>query len=101
MTTYADAITLILGFFVLLLSMSDLDPDRYREVKGELTEKLFGEPAKPVPFDDLADDLRGALLLALLLPLAALLDDLPAPRRARRVPSSKTQRVPTKPMGYL
>ena len=62
MTTYADAITLILGFFVLLLSMSDLDPDRYREVKGELTEKLFGEPAKPVPFDDLADDLRGALV---------------------------------------
>ena len=45
MTTYADAITLILAFFVMLLSMADLDPDKYREVKGKVTERLFGQPA--------------------------------------------------------
>ena len=61
MTTYADAITLILAFFVMLLSMADLDPDKYREVKGKVTERLFGEKAAPVPFDELAGDLRGAL----------------------------------------
>lgn len=39
--TYADAITLLLGFFILLLALSDINPDKVEQV-SKSTKKSFG-----------------------------------------------------------
>ena len=46
--TFADMITLLLAFFVLMLSFSDLDPGRFKDVSGSL-HKSLGKPAEPTP----------------------------------------------------
>ncbi len=46
--TFADMITLLLAFFVLLLSFSDLDPNRFRDVSGSL-QKSLGRAEAPPP----------------------------------------------------
>ena len=46
--TFADMITLLLAFFVLLLSFSDMDPTRFKDVSGSLNKSL-GRQAVPPP----------------------------------------------------
>ena len=46
--TFADMITLLLAFFVLLLSFSDLDPNRFKDVSGSL-QKSLGRQGVPPP----------------------------------------------------
>ncbi len=46
--TFADMITLLLAFFVLLLSFSDLNVTRFRDVSGSLQQSLGKEEALPV-----------------------------------------------------
>ncbi|WP_346797304.1 flagellar motor protein MotB [Halomonas sp. Bachu 37] len=41
MVTYADLMTLLLCFFVLLLSFAEIDADKFRRIAGELS-KAFG-----------------------------------------------------------
>ncbi len=46
--TFADMITLLLAFFVLMLSFSDLDPNRFKDVSGSL-QKSLGRQGVPPP----------------------------------------------------
>lgn len=48
MTTFADMITLLLAFFVLILSFSDLNVNRFRDVSGSLQKSLGKQDALPV-----------------------------------------------------
>jgi len=48
LTTYADAITLLMAFFVMMFSISKVDPSRFEGVKKALTSE-FGSEAEPVP----------------------------------------------------
>ena len=47
MVTYADLVTLLLVFFVMLFSMSTLDLIRFREIAAQLRNS-FGNPTKPI-----------------------------------------------------
>jgi chemotaxis protein MotB len=46
--TFADMITLLLAFFVLMLSYSDLNVTRFRDVSGSLQKSLGNEEALPL-----------------------------------------------------
>ncbi|CAM3909654.1 flagellar motor protein MotB [Vreelandella rituensis] len=52
MVTYADLMTLLLCFFVLLLSFAEIDAEKFRRIAGELS-KAFGVqrdiPAEQIP----------------------------------------------------
>ena len=45
--TFADMVMLLLAFFVLLLSFSDLDPTRFQDVSGSLQKSLGSDKAPP------------------------------------------------------
>ena len=47
MTTFADMITLLLAFFVLILSFSDLNVNRFKDVSGSLQKSLGKQDALP------------------------------------------------------
>lgn len=51
--TFADMITLLLAFFLLVLSFSELNPDRFRDVSGSLQKSLgrqeSGGAVQPTP----------------------------------------------------
>jgi chemotaxis protein MotB len=47
-TTYADLVTLLLVFFVLLFSISSLDLQRFQAIAVEL-QKSFGNPSATIP----------------------------------------------------
>ena len=51
LTTYADAITLLMAFFVMMFSISKVDPSRFEGVKQALTSE-FGSEADPVSPSD-------------------------------------------------
>ena len=46
--TFADMITLLLAFFLLVLSFSELNPDRFRDVSGSLQKSLGRQDAAGV-----------------------------------------------------
>ncbi len=50
MVTYSDLVTLLLCFFVLLLSMANLDPVRFTRASGSLKE-AFGIHALPAQIE--------------------------------------------------
>ena len=56
LVSYADMMTLLVGFFVLLLSFSKIDHTKYEMMKKKTTELFGGEYV--VPFQKLADSLR-------------------------------------------
>ena len=47
MTTFADMITLLLAFFVLILSFSDLNVNRFKDISGSLQKSLGKQDALP------------------------------------------------------
>ena len=47
MTTFADMITLLLAFFVLILSFSDTNVNRFKDVSGSLQKSLGNQDALP------------------------------------------------------
>jgi chemotaxis protein MotB len=55
--TYSDAITLLLAFFVMILSVSDLNQGKVEALKEGLSEMMTGE-APPTPFTDIKDGLE-------------------------------------------
>lgn len=59
LVSYADMVTLLLGFFVLLLSFSKIDPTKLEKVKKSATQVFGGE--YKMPFSDLADALKSQM----------------------------------------
>jgi len=57
LVTYSDAITLLLAFFVMILSVSELDQGKVEALKEGLAEMMTGE-APPTPFTDIKDGLE-------------------------------------------
>ena len=55
--TYSDAITLLLAFFVMILSVSDLNQGKVEALKEGLSEMMTGE-APPTPFTDIKKGLE-------------------------------------------
>lgn len=56
LVSYADMMTLLVGFFVLLLSFSKIDANKYEQIKRE-TIKTFGGEYK-VPFEKLSGKVK-------------------------------------------
>ena len=56
LVSYADMMTLIVGFFAILLASSKIDPAKFELVKKETTQ-LFGGQYQ-IPFKGLSDDMK-------------------------------------------
>lgn len=54
--TYADAITLLMAFFVLLLSTAVIDQSKYEQVSESITKRLLQKQPK-TPFKTLEDEI--------------------------------------------
>ncbi len=74
MVTYADAMTLILGFFVLILSMSMINQSRFEEVSEAINQGLLKkkEQTEVSPLKDLRENLSDTLLQFQVLPSEAI-----------------------------
>ncbi len=59
LVSYADMMTLLVGFFVMLLSFSKVDAAKYEQIK-KATTKLFGGEYK-VPFEKLTSKMKTAV----------------------------------------
>jgi chemotaxis protein MotB len=57
LVTYSDAITLLLAFFVMILSVSDLNQGKVEALKEGLSEMMTGE-SPPTPFTDIKKGLE-------------------------------------------
>lgn len=57
LVTYSDAITLLLAFFVMILSVSDLNQGKIEALKEGLSEAMTGG-APPTPFTDIKEGLE-------------------------------------------
>jgi chemotaxis protein MotB len=66
LVTYADAITLLMAFFVLMYGMSEVDQEKYEHVRAGIIEAL-GAEGEPVPkqkskeFETVVDDMEKVL----------------------------------------
>jgi chemotaxis protein MotB len=58
--TYSDAITLLLAFFVMILSVSDLNQGKIEALQEGLSEMMTGE-TPPTPFTDIKRGLEGLI----------------------------------------
>ena len=58
--SYADMMTLLVGFFALLLSFSKIDSAQYEKIKRETTKVFGGEYV--VPFEKLTTNIKGVVI---------------------------------------
>lgn len=74
MVTYADAMTLVMGFFVLILSMSIINQNRFEEVSQAINSGLLKKEHKQEisPLKDLQTNLSNTLLAFQVLPSEAI-----------------------------
>jgi chemotaxis protein MotB len=59
LVSYADMMTLLVGFFVILLSFSTVDHKKFEEIKKSATKEFGG--SYQVPYGDVADRIRESL----------------------------------------
>jgi chemotaxis protein MotB len=59
LVSYADMMTLLVGFFVMLFSFSKIDSNEFEKVKKETTKVFGGEYQKP--FEKLSGELKKVL----------------------------------------
>lgn len=59
LVSYADMMTLLVGFFVILLSFSSVDREKFDKMKKAVTEEFGGLYQEP--FGELADQIKGTL----------------------------------------
>ncbi len=57
--SYADLMTLLVGFFVILLSFSSVDQEKLEEVKKSVSKEFGGKYEKP--YEDIANKVKEAL----------------------------------------
>ncbi|QKI88563.1 OmpA/MotB family protein [Thiomicrorhabdus xiamenensis] len=74
MVTYADAMTLVMGFFVLILSMSMINQSKFEEVSAAINEGLLKKEKKQTisPLNELNKNLSQTLLEHQVLPQEAI-----------------------------
>lgn len=58
MTSYGDMMTLLLVFFVLIVSMSTIDPVRIQQVTQQMREAMTGEDVKVPTLKEIEDELK-------------------------------------------
>ena len=59
MGTFADMVTLLMAFFVLLYAMSDPDPGKFEEIAAALHEEMSGEELEIfTEFNELTEDYK-------------------------------------------
>jgi chemotaxis protein MotB len=58
--SYADLMTLLMGFFALLTAMSSFDEQKFNSVADEVAEYVGGEIEKP--FEDLGESIKAVIL---------------------------------------
>lgn len=70
MDTYADAITLLMAFFVVLLAMSSMDKKKYEHMRDALSEGVNQNPLEQVtkPFEAQAEESNQFTLLQRPIP---------------------------------
>lgn len=56
LVSYADMMTLLVGFFVILLSFAVIDPEKFDEARKSITQEFGG--VYQVPYSELSDRLR-------------------------------------------
>lgn len=63
LVTYADSITLLLAFFVLILSVSDINQEKFEAINQSLNDNLLNKQASEVvnPLTDLETQLSSVL----------------------------------------
>lgn len=59
LVSYADLMTLLFGFFVILSAMSTPDPDKIEAMKKATSEQMGGEYS--IPFEDVGNDIKKIL----------------------------------------
>lgn len=59
LVSYADMMTLLVGFFVILLSFSTMDPEKFDEARKSITAEFGG--SYQVPYSELSDRVREAV----------------------------------------
>jgi chemotaxis protein MotB len=59
LVSYADMMTLLVGFFAILLSFSSVDQEQFEKAKESITQKFGGNYERP--YGDIADRLRKEL----------------------------------------
>lgn len=59
LVSYADMMTLLVGFFVILLSFSQVDQEKFEEARKSVSKEFGGKYEKP--FEDIANRVREAL----------------------------------------
>lgn len=59
LVSYADMMTLLVGFFVILLSFSQIDQEKFEEAKKSVSEKFGGN--YETTFGEIADRIKEAL----------------------------------------
>jgi len=57
--SYADMMTLLVGFFVILLSFSTMDPQKFEEARKSITAEFGG--TYQIPYSDLAERIKEAI----------------------------------------
>jgi chemotaxis protein MotB len=57
MVTYSDMVTLLLTFFILLFSMSEIDQSKFEEMKGAISGEMLKKEADR-PFDEIKKQLQ-------------------------------------------
>jgi len=58
--SYADMITLLMSFFIMLISMSHMDPVRYEQMQGGMAKNI-GRHEKTQPMQSLKSDMASAM----------------------------------------
>ncbi|MBN2865424.1 MAG: OmpA family protein [Thiotrichales bacterium] len=74
LVTYADSITLLMAFFVLILSVSDINQEKFEAVNQSLNTSLLNKKAAEVinPLTDLQSKLSEVLMAYEINPLEAI-----------------------------
>ncbi|NMM45154.1 flagellar motor protein MotB [Rhodospirillaceae bacterium KN72] len=72
MVTYADAITLLMAFFVMLVSFSKVDLPMFEDVQAGIAEKIGGVTERETPIFTLESKMRDILSESSVLPPEAV-----------------------------
>ena len=85
MATFGDLMSLLLCFFVLLLSFASMDAKRFAEVNGSLRDAFGVQKITPGDFESLSDD----FITLNETPVSSQLNVIDVPTRSERETKKK------------